>query len=1260
MSSPCPPPKTFRSYLNGKFTDAETESFETHLVNCARCQADLEIMSEESDSLSRLVAATAKVPQMAGIVGGASPVSFVGFVPLAQRESSVSEDLGDRDSMIGDYRILECIGQGGMGSVHRALDVRLNRYVAVKVLKSERMGTPEAISRFEREMRLLAQFDHKHIVTVFGGGEHDGVPYFVMELVTGVNLSQLLKRLGPLPVPEACSIIQLAASALQYAHNQKVIHRDIKPSNLMITAKGDVQLLDLGLAQILEMEGEALVSRADQVLGTLAYMSPEQLNGRHHVTLQSDIFSLGITLHELLTGQRPYERPGMPPIVSDIRSLRPDVDKDLNALVQDMIALDPAERPSSMAEVESRLHEIYAAKNLSDLVAEYYRWDNRTLPRSTSNLAKLKADSKNAKRAASKLSARTRPKKWIVGLAVAGAIAALVGWVNYPVRTGAVEVDAEPGVPSDLVSQGGVIFKNIDTDKRYPLTQKGTLDLPVGKYLVEYRGPDEFLNDGNDFEVFEGQKNKLKLNPRLAKIFQYPDIPDKAGANATYHGPLWRSGWDEEAVPFSFKIYLEVLAIEANSDTPVTKWLQIDVDSKDGEDDYRESALLNMDSKRWDNEKFLEINKGWIEARSSRIKDFMKRLGSDEKIVVPFSREHDLLAENEAIPLPKRRLSVQDVLSLFFGQDMPGAGKSINSTRARLPSIGERKAWIEPVHDARSPVLCYVVSSRDRNADKSTFGFMMARTRNGPSNPFGFVRLEVNSDELKADCRIMNCSEGVPDTERTKRRSEALAENLFDPSRAMAVRDAATADPMQGTNDKRADRKPPNKHKPIPLDPSGWRKRNSDTAYQIGLYLSGSSLPSKVLSPQPQPDGRFDLAVIPRVPSMQVYHGNISLDKDHTETIRATIKSLGDEQIESRLYRWIEAEVVTNCGNGPDYREAARVLIDAEIYDRSGDFVIKRGWIAYESEEAVFMLPADGNLESLVDLRLPFQRKLDLDRIGVSHVLSMLFNADIKPRNAISRLRAEFAGAFNGLSRGQGVPADFRSSGRPLSCLVYKPPKLLSFSNQMDYCFQRSTEVPFGFVTASLTFLNLKISLETESFRSLDPKHLPPSIIGSREALNESMMMIAKDPLQAFPNWRVWTWNHSGKTYKAWAEFGGTIESPTGVDVLLRDQSESEIRVPTNLLSNADRASLLKGRLWGKNAFGDKFSLWRTLDKDDVNSNSLYFLIPDSPGESVKTQFGYCNPVDKRWIEKLRAARKQNSDSMKTPDAWQAFAGYVR
>lgn len=1285
MKIACPPRKTLHNYLTGKTMDCPIEVFESHLAVCLRCQADLEVLSEESDSVTRLIAAMAKVPQLSGNVDGEVSQSFGHFSPSVNKANSMNEHPWEdhNDRLIRDYRILECIGQGGMGSVYRALDIRLNRFVAVKILSLERMGTLEAVSRFSREMRLLAQLKHRHIVQIFEGGEQNGVPYFVMELVNGVNLSQLVRRLGPLPVPEACSIIQLAASALQYAHDQKVIHRDIKPSNLMVTAMGDLQLLDLGLAQILEAEGDEAVSSPDQVLGTFAYMSPEQRAGGHQITSRSDIFSLGITLYELLTAQKPIAPLHMQPLVSDIRSIRPDVDKDLSSLVRDMIAVDPSQRPNSMAEVESRLSEISTANNLRDLIVEYYRWDNSTQHRTHSNNAEGHSKTKKSRRTNGTRFRLLGSSQGILVLALVCAVGALLATLNYPMQTGRVEVHADTGLGSDLRSE--VIAIHSKTGKRIPLIDEGAQAVPIGIYNVELGGPDEFFNERRDFEVFEGRTTKLSLKPTFAKFFQYPDIPNKAGAYAIYHGPLWRTGWEENGTPFSFKIYFEVLAIEDSPGLPATKWLQIDVIGYDDENDYRESAVLNIDSKRWDNDNVLDIKKGWVEAKSSKIREFMKKIGNNDSIVVPFSGEHDLIAENGVTPLPKRRLSVQDVLSLFFGQEMPGAGKSINFARSRLPSLGERNAWIETVHDARGVVSSYAVSSRKKGEPKTTFGFKMVRRRCSPTNPFGFLQLEVNTPDLRADCVIIKCGEGEADAGRTDGRIQDLSHRSCDLSNLDAGNDLP---PVEGLAENPLEI--PKKRPRVGFnrgaeDLTGLKKWLANVGFSAGLFLSrsdpslypipSSGSPSSVSpssgSPAPisQPpvsptrvpaELGFDRGVVPRVPSMQVYHGTIAMERDREEIIRATIKMLGEEQIEDRLYSWIEVDVTTNFGNEPTYREAARVLIDAEIYRNSGDFSIRRGWIAFENSEAIFALPADGDLESLVDLRLPLQRKLKLNRIGVSHVLSMLFNADLKPRNPISQLRPKFAGQRDRESRGIGIQTNFfHPLMGNLECLVYETPPLLK-SFGMHYFFRRSAKVPFGFETARLKAQNIDINLETENCRSLDPKDFPPSLFGERNSTSESKL-VAKSLQKSSPNWRVWTWSDSNKTYKAWAEFGGTIDSSSGEDVLLRDKTNSEIRVPTNLLSDADKTFLKQGRLWRQESFrGSPLSLRRILSKDDLTSNTLHLLFPDGPVSGAVGHFDRFHPEDQRWVQKLRAAVKKNGDSSKTLQAWQDFAGYVR
>ncbi len=534
---------------------------------------------------------------------------------------------------------------------------------------------------------------------------------------------------------------------------------------------------------------------------------------------------------------------------------------------------------------------------------------------------------------------------------------------------------------------------------------------------------------------------------------------------------------------------------------------------------------------------------------------------------------------------------------------------------------------------------------------------MMARRRNGPLNPFGFVELEVNSPYLRSECRIKNAGPGEADTGRTMRRIAALARNQFDPGPAMAILEPVKIEPVKieppmevVSTTKPSIRKPSPSGKPFPPDPTSW-------AFQFGLYLADPKPPSIESTPSidvnpPKPIERFDRAVVPTDRSFQVYLGTIFLGKDTKETIRATIKSLDEEQIENRVYRWLEVDVVTNRENLPENREAARVLVDAAAYNKSGEFKIKRGWIAYGNKESVFAIPSDGNLESLVDLRLPIQHKLDLTRIGVTDVLSMLFNADVRPRTTkIGELRANFAGLLSGMSR-LGTKMDIEhKSGNRLEGYVYKSPLDLATTN---YSFFRSTQVPFGFVDVTLKANDIKIGLETENFGKLGSDN-ETSPLFSNLAPSGPLQLNSLKPATTKPNWRVWTWHHTGKTYKAWAEFGGTIATAYGEDVLLRD-AELEIRVPKNLLSELDIAYLDAGRIWPSIPDNQR----RVLVEDNMSTNTLVFRIPGNPPRPAQYIGGPTNRVDIVFLEKLRAAKKLKPDRQKFIQDWHSFAGYIK
>ncbi|MDA2935482.1 serine/threonine-protein kinase, partial [Acidobacteria bacterium AH-259-D05] len=217
---------------------------------------------------------------------------------------------------ISHYKILEKIGQGGMGEVYRAEDTNLSREVAIKVLPEQFTQDPQRLARFEREAKLLASLNHPNIAAIYGFEKADGVHFLALELVEGDTLAERVAK-GPLPVEEALEVCRQIAEGVEAAHEKGVIHRDLKPANVKVTPEGKVKILDFGLAKAFEEEIPAAdmsqsptlteeMTRAGVILGTAAYMSPEQAKGEP-VDKRADVFAFGCVLYELLTGKRAFE-----------------------------------------------------------------------------------------------------------------------------------------------------------------------------------------------------------------------------------------------------------------------------------------------------------------------------------------------------------------------------------------------------------------------------------------------------------------------------------------------------------------------------------------------------------------------------------------------------------------------------------------------------------------------------------------------------------------------------------------------------------------------------------------------------------------------------------------------------------------------------------------------------------------------------------------------------------------------------------------
>jgi serine/threonine protein kinase len=299
-------------------------------------------------------------------------------------EPQFSVNLGQ----LGTYRLLKLLGAGGMGQVFQAMHTRLEKVVALKVLHSGNLSNRDSIARFEREMQAVGRLNDPHIVRALDAGEAGGTHFLAMEYVRGIDLSQLVKRHGPLSIPDACELVRQAALGLQAAHEAGMVHRDIKPSNLMLchAARKDaapvVKVLDLGLALLSATQptDRTDLTSKGSVMGTIDYMAPEQGGDSHLVDVRADIYSLGATLYKLLAGAAPYSDPKLDTAVKKLMALAtrppapigdrcPGVSPKLAKVIERMMERNRDERIASPDEAARSLEPFCKGHDLARLLA---------------------------------------------------------------------------------------------------------------------------------------------------------------------------------------------------------------------------------------------------------------------------------------------------------------------------------------------------------------------------------------------------------------------------------------------------------------------------------------------------------------------------------------------------------------------------------------------------------------------------------------------------------------------------------------------------------------------------------------------------------------------------------------------------------------------------------------------------------------------------------------------------------------------------
>jgi tRNA A-37 threonylcarbamoyl transferase component Bud32 len=349
-----PSPADLAAFAAGQLADADARAVAAHLESCPDCRR----------------AAAAPGPSSGTHVRGAPPARPRSGTKLPGGPAPAHAPAGPPPGLPPElahhprYLILRELGRGGMGVVYQARQTVMDRPVVIKVISQSLLDRPDALERFRREVRAAAQLAHPNIVTAYDAEQAGDLHFLVMEFVEGQSLDQVLRRKGPLPVTHACAYVRQAALGLQHAFEKGMVHRDIKPQNLMLTPKGQVKILDFGLAKVVsENRPQQALTAMNSYMGTPEYSAPEQATDPRSADIRADVYSLGCTLYCLLAGHPPFqEDTAVKTILAHLQQeprplpeLRPEVAPELWQVVARLLAKDPARRYQTPAEVAQAL-----------------------------------------------------------------------------------------------------------------------------------------------------------------------------------------------------------------------------------------------------------------------------------------------------------------------------------------------------------------------------------------------------------------------------------------------------------------------------------------------------------------------------------------------------------------------------------------------------------------------------------------------------------------------------------------------------------------------------------------------------------------------------------------------------------------------------------------------------------------------------------------------------------------------------------------
>ncbi len=528
-------------YLSGWSDPESSAAIELHLQACQKCEQSLSDLESQLDPLPEFSRRPAQTEASDLAIASALLNAKQSAQPTTSRSSDSWEPPpGD----IGAYELLRPIGRGGMGSVYLAKHRQLQKQVAIKLLPTSPSFPQSLAARFQREIRAAGRLSHPSIVNATDAGEHNGTHYLVMEHIEGMDLSRVAKCLRQIAFADACEIVRQTATGLSHAHAMGIVHRDIKPSNLMLSSQGLVKILDFGLARhSLWDEASAELTTVGQLMGTLDYMAPEQVDRPEGVDYRADIYSLGATLFRLLCGHAPLAvAPNMSPLTklrmlatqeaARLSTLRPDVPEALSHLVASMLARNPDERPASAAHVAELLKPFCDGANLRVLATVA----SQANPSETELETEFSSASRHALRpplspVASNASAQSRPLpsysrgnrnrlKWFIAATTLPLLALAGVFITLETQKGQLVIESESANVNIKLLRDGTVYEQFKIEPGTKETR-----LYAGTYEVTIDGAsDGIYVDGSEFEVRQGKTTIARIR-QTSKASTLSELP---------------------------------------------------------------------------------------------------------------------------------------------------------------------------------------------------------------------------------------------------------------------------------------------------------------------------------------------------------------------------------------------------------------------------------------------------------------------------------------------------------------------------------------------------------------------------------------------------------------------------------------------------------------------------------------------------------------------------------------------------------------